>query len=224
MTTPSPSKPLFLPLLLLLWLLPAATAGQELEPETPETLCATRCGQLPCEFTNFKGFSPDGKLAGYITVTCPPPQSHSTARLVWYVKFLPRSVVGRIHSRNKRLEGVRFPDYFQDNRFVTTELFGQHSEKGKWQFIDSSNRTFEITLLTLEKVTWTLTVRHGTKVLLTYSSNFDEIYFDFRPRIYESPDGRKVAVTLDLDAMVRRDSGVAFFNLPPVKAPTEAPP
>jgi len=224
MTTPSLSKHLFLPLLLWLWLLPTTAASQQIKPEEPKTLCASRCGSLPCEFTNFKGFAPDGKQAGYITVTCPPPQSHSAPRLVWFVKFLPRAQVGRIHSRNKRLEGVRFPDYFGDNQFVTTELPGQLKENGKWEFLDSANRSFEITLVTLEKVTWTLTVRYGTQVLLTYSSDFDEIYFDFRPRIYESPDGRKVAVILDLDAMVRRDSGVAFFHLPPLKGPTEAMP
>lgn len=199
---------------LTLLLLASTAAG---EPGTPKAAvepfpCAQHCGDLSCTLLDFQGFSRDNRAAAYYRRSCPGSLSQKPFRETWHVVQLPAGK-GRLSHHQLRVSGG-LPNLLREQGFTLNRIPGAPLEEdGGWRFRDEYGRTYDVTLVTREKVTWTLTVTRETELLLQDERSFDEIYFDLRPELFLSTDGTRLAVFLTLDAMIHWDAGMAFYGL-----------
>jgi hypothetical protein len=174
--------------------------------------CATHCGDLPCTLLDFLGFSKDNRLAAYFRRTCPGPLDPKPFRETWHVVQLSTGK-GRLSPRQHRVSGG-LPNLLREHGFTHHRIPGAPLEQdGRWLFRDEYGRTYDVGIVTREKVTWTLRVFRAEELVLQDERSFDEIYFDLRPELFLSADGKRLAVFLTLDAMILRDAGMAFYAL-----------
>lgn len=218
MTPPAgPMRPLPAGLIaLLLSLSPGLAAGGEkpVGAESNKQRCARLCRDQPCRDFVFRGFSPDSTHIGYSHMHCPGAQGEGKPRFTWHLR---RIVPGKRKRRTKPVDisGKHFPNWYRVQDYRTVELARTKVDKNIYEFAGHQGITIKAELRTEKKVAWYLTVYHHGEERFTYRGEFEEIYFNFVPSIYLSPNGQRIAVVLGLDAMVKVDSAMVVFSINP---------
>jgi len=182
--------------------------------EVPARRCEKVCGNTPCEAVEFAGFSSDSTRFGYSHLVCPGPHTEARARLKYHLKELLKGK-RKLSSKHVDVDGGKCPRCFNKAGLEVLELKGDRVDKNSFMFTAPSRVTVAVELKTEKAVAWYLTVEYEGKRIFRYRGEFEEIYFEFKPRVFLSPDGQKVAVVLHLDAMVKVDSTMALFSLNP---------
>jgi len=191
-------------------------SGDERDPEIdPALRCRELCRDLPCTSFEFFGFSPDGAQVGYSRLRCPGAHSRNgQARLKWHLSVL-KSGSPKVLLAGIRQTGVSFPRYFRRNGFVITEVGGAEQEKNSWTFSAADGTSFTVELRTEETMACYFSVASPSGRSYRHRWQLSEIYFGIRPRLFLSPDGRRAALLLALDAGVKVDGELAVFSAAP---------
>lgn len=188
-------------------------AGAEVPSVIPAECCAKLCAETPCGVYDFYGFAPDSGRFGYAHLTCPGAHVQERHRFTWHVRHI-HAGKGRLNTSGVALKDKVYPEYFSVEKYLVKELTGELIGKNSWSYTTPDGLELVVELKTEKKVAWYLTVLDGTRELMKYRGEFEEIYFSFKPRLYLAPDGRKLALSLTLDAMIKVDGALVVFKLP----------
>jgi hypothetical protein len=201
-----------LPVVLTVLLCAPAVTAEEIKDPAAE--CEKVCPERPCERITFRGFSPDSKQFGHALLQCPGPHGDkAAARIVYHAATLGEK--GRkLPSTPIPKNGEVFPVFYGRHDYQVEEVAGTSAD-GVWTFDTGNGVTLTFYWRTEKKVAWYVEVRRKGQLKYTYRREFDEIYYAVLPRLYVSPDRKKAALVLSLDAMIKEDAGIGVFRLRP---------
>ena len=199
-------------LLAVFWTSPPLLAQEDEPPQNLQLQCIETCGNLKCDVTRFEGFSTDSTQIGFTLLQCPGEHAKDRSpRETYHIRKLVGKR-GKLTMEGIRLNGLSYPKYFKREKYGARELEGVVLDDNLWEFGMPDGSQVRISLRTEEKITWYLEHVDSQLPLLTYHSEFKEIYFKIYPRVFVSPDETRIAVVLVLDAMVQLDTGLAVFG------------
>jgi len=201
-------------LVLVALAVPAQVGAEDIKD--PATVCGILCPDRPCEKNEFRGFSSDSTQFGHSVLQCPGPQG-TAPRIVYHAAVLAKTgrklAYSPVPKRNET-----FPLFYSRHDYEAKELtptrIGNPKEQGTpWEYLTPAGIQITFYWRTESKVAWYFEVRRNGKLRYTYRKEFDEIYYAVAPRVFISPDGKKAALVMSLDALIKEDAGIAVFRL-----------
>ncbi len=181
---------------------------------TPEQACASSCGQTPCEWLEFHGFSPDSSRLGFSILKCPGSSASATARRFFHVRTL-KGRLGRMGMSEEKLKGVHFTRYFRRQGFHVAEVLPSSQELEHWTASLGEGRRLSVDLLTEKTMVLEIAGYEGQERLFVSKVPLHDIYFGMAVQAYLSPDGKRVLVVAHLDAQYKWDLWSGAFSLAP---------
>lgn len=191
---------------------PPAAAPSPIPP--PEEACQSHCAQVPCEWLEFHGFSPDNTRLGFSILKCPGASGQGKARRFFHVRTL-EGRNGRLGLKEEALRGVHFGRYFRRQGFASVLLTPTLQELTQYRAALTEQCLLTVQLLTEKTMVLEIAVVCGAQERFRSRFPLSDIYFGMAVDAYHAPDANRLFLSVHLDAQYKWDLWNGAFGFTP---------